>query len=341
MQPTEEFRQLISLYKTTDIEFKRLKPVTVAMWILESGWGWSGLAVEHKNYAGMKFRKEIERYATSVDYEAHDGVGKYCKFASHENFIKGFWAFVDRAPYKGWREHAGNSEDFIAFVGAIWAEDKKYIDKVIDLIDDATTLLGGSADDGTQSQGTGLNLTCEGCGNDDDDDDSGGGPTKPRVDRWEPTSHQSSRNNTDIDHIVIHYTTSRNIEGSISWFKHGSPRTSAHYIIGRDGALVQMVNDSDRAWHAGNSAMNGRSIGIEHVAAPGDAITAEQQKTSVKLIRWLMKEYDVKKDHVIPHVCVKSTSCCGDLFKRYGGKAGESCKVQKDALHAWMSDMGI
>lgn len=164
---------------------------------------------------------------------------------------------------------------------------------------------------------------------------------KPKVDRWEPTSHQSSRNNTDIDHIVIHYTTSRNIEGSISWFKHGSPRTSAHYIVGRDGALVQMVNDSDRAWHAGNSAMNARSIGIEHVAAPGDEIAELQAATSIALIAWLMQEYEIPKANVIPHCCVKSTSCCGDLFARFGGGAGKTSDAQKRALHDWMSSLGV
>ena len=102
-----------------------------------------------------------------------------------------------------------------------------------------------------------------------------------------------------------------------------------------------MVNDSDRAWHAGNSSMNARSIGIEHVAALGDTITAEQAKTSAALIAWLMEEYEIDKDGVIPHCCVKSTSCCGDLFKDFGGGAGRSCDVQKSALHKWMTSMGI
>lgn len=173
------------------------------------------------------------------------------------------------------------------------------------------------------------------------DDRLEAGATKPNVDRVESTSHKSSRDGTPIDHIVIHYTTSRNIEGSISHFKNGSPRTSAHYIVGQDGALVQMVTDNERAWHAGNSEMNARSIGIEHVAAAGDAITAPQAKTSLALIRWLMKEYGIPISNVIPHVCVKPTSCCGDLFKEFGGGANRSCDVQKVALHKWLRTNGI
>jgi hypothetical protein len=331
-----EFLKLIKLYRQQPIEFPQLKPVTLAMWILESGRGTSELAIQHKNYAGMKWRESMQEYAAPVTYQAHDGTEKYCKFESQQDFIEGFWAFLERGPYKGWRKNIGDSESFINFVGPIWAENKHYIEKVLNLLTEAEELLGstgGYADDAGETSG---NYTCEACGQADDDSSD-----KPRVDRWEPTSHQSSRNNIDIDHIVIHYTTSRNIEGSINWFKHGSPRTSAHYIIGRDGALVQMVNDSERAWHAGTSDMNARSIGIEHVAAPGDEITPEQSSISIKLIKWLMREYDIGKKNVIPHVCVKPTSCCGDLFRTYGGRAGGNCDVQKNALHDWMSARGI
>ena len=334
-----EFEHLARLYKDYPIEFPKLKPVTLAMWILESGWGMSDLAKLYNNYAGMKWRDPMKPFATPVTYEAHDGIAEYCKFASQKDFIDGFWAFLERPPYKGWRKHTDDAESFIRFVGPIWAENRQYADKVLNLIDEAEDLLrtdevpAAGADRGYGQ------FVCEACG--EDSEDNGEASAKPRVDRWEETSHMSSRNNVDIDHIVIHYTTSRNIEGSINWFKHGRPRTSAHYIIGREGALVQMVNDSDRAWHAGSSAMNARSIGIEHVAAPGDEIAPEQAKISASLIRWLMREYAIPKANVIPHVCVKPTSCCGDLFRAFGGKAGAQCDVQKSALHKWMSANGI
>ncbi|ALN59078.1 peptidoglycan recognition family protein [Lysobacter yananisis] len=171
---------------------------------------------------------------------------------------------------------------------------------------------------------------------------AGSGPGKPTVNRWEPTSHHSSRNGQDIDHIVVHYTTSRNIEGTISHFKHGSPQTSAHYLIGRDGALVQMVGDGERAWHAGNALMNARSIGIEHVAAVGDRIAEQQARTSAALIGWLMREYEIPKSQVIPHICVpRNTDCCGDLFAGFGGGVKAGAEAQRKALHAWMSSMGL
>jgi len=104
---------------------------------------------------------------------------------------------------------------------------------------------------------------------------------------------------------------------------------------------VQLVPDRDSAWHAGQSDMNLRSIGIEHVARAGDKITEAQARTSVALIGWLMHAYAIPLAHVIPHACVKSTSCCGDLFKDYGGGAGLSGPAQKSALHKWLAANGI
>jgi N-acetylmuramoyl-L-alanine amidase len=75
----------------------------------------------------------------------------------------------------------------------------------------------------------------------------------------------------EVDMVVIHFTAAGTLAGTISWFKNTASRASAHYIIGRDGTVVQMVREGDEAWHAGESSWNGRadcnrrSIGIELV----------------------------------------------------------------------------
>ena len=102
-----------------------------------------------------------------------------------------------------------------------------------------------------------------------------------------------------------------------------------------------MVADSERAWHAGNSQMNARSIGIEHVAKLGDRITPEQSATSIALIRFLMQAHRIPFANIIPHVCVKPTSCCGDLFKDFGGGAGLSCERQLAGVRGWLTSNGI
>lgn len=336
MTASSNFTQLISLYKFKEIEFPNLKSISIAMWILESNWGNSDLAKVHNNFAGIKYRKEMENYASKIFYEAHDGKAAYCHFQDLNKFLDGYWAFLERIPYKGWKNHTENAESFISFVGPIWAEDKSYVEKVIDLLDDAEALLSAAGSPTAKFEKS--IFTCIGCGP--------GEETlahKPKVDRLETTTQKASRNGTDIDHIVIHYTTSRKIDGTIEHFKNApiGHRTSAHYIIGQDGALVQMMSDTDCAWHSGNKKMNERSIGIEHVAKLGDEITSDQAKKSSELIKWLMAQYDIPKENIIPHVCVHSTDCCGDLFTKFGGGAGKNCKDQTNALHAWLTSVGI
>jgi N-acetylmuramoyl-L-alanine amidase/Mannosyl-glycoprotein endo-beta-N-acetylglucosaminidase len=341
--PSKQLKDLVTIYRNETIEFPGLKSVSLAQWIEESGWGSSALCKEYNNFAGIKWRNEMKPYAVPVSYEAHDGVALYCNFKDQSNFIKGYWAFLNRKPYAGWRNHTADPQDFIEFIGPIWAQDPKYSENVLNLLGAAEDLLAAPTP-ATRMATNSLvsDHVCETSGAEDfSPSPMAATVTKPRVDRVEHTTHKSSRNGAVIDHIVIHYTTSRNIEGTIEHFKNGSPRTSAHYIVGRDGALVQMVADSERAWHAGNTNMNAHSIGIEHVAKIGDEITDEQAKKSSSLIRWLMQEYSVNLENLIPHCCVHPTSCCGDLFKAFGGGANKSCQVQKDALHAWFAAVPI
>lgn len=140
---------------------------------------------------------------------------------------------------------------------------------------------------------------------------------KPQI-RWVTgCPNFSSRNGATITSIVVHYTTSRNINGTISWFKNPDSRVSAHYIIGRDGEIVQMVRDADKAWHC--LSFNANSIGIEHVAEPEDRLTPEQERASAALIRWLMAEYKIPAKNVYGHQwnpnTPNRTSCPGSLWQ--------------------------
>ncbi len=62
-------------------------------------------------------------------------------------------------------------------------------------------------------------------------------------------------------------------------------QVSAHFFIGRSGALWQFVACQDRAWHAGNSSYRGRSncnddsIGIELEGLEGERFELAQYET--------------------------------------------------------------
>ena len=137
------FDDLVARYKAANIAFPALKPVTVAQWILESGRGTSRLATAHLNFGGLKWRSEMVGFATPVEHDAHDGLDFYCKFASLDAFIVGYWKFLSRSPYNGWEERAVQGpEAFIRFIGPIYnPAGITYVNQILALVDEATQRL--------------------------------------------------------------------------------------------------------------------------------------------------------------------------------------------------------
>jgi flagellum-specific peptidoglycan hydrolase FlgJ/N-acetylmuramoyl-L-alanine amidase len=140
-------RQLITTYRDTQLAVTdlseqaaaRLKGITLAQWIEETGWARSELASLHSNFAGMKAIAEVERIiaevpAAKVRYDAHDGRGVYLRFNDIPGFLRGYYMFLERSPYAGWRSHAEKSpHDFIRFIGRKWATKPGYAERVIAL----------------------------------------------------------------------------------------------------------------------------------------------------------------------------------------------------------------
>ncbi|HKO14835.1 MAG TPA: N-acetylmuramoyl-L-alanine amidase [Gemmatimonadaceae bacterium] len=106
-----------------------------------------------------------------------------------------------------------------------------------------------------------------------------------------------------IRRIVIHITDGgAEINGTIAHFRDPSTRVSAHYIVGQDGQIVQMVRHNDVAYHAHNA--NADSIGIEHVAnTRGLAPTPLEYASSAVLVHWLCDRYRIPTDreHILGH----------------------------------------
>jgi len=126
---------------------------------------------------------------------------------------------------------------------------------------------------------------------------------------WSPASgsnYTSGRGGNAIDTIVIH-TVQGGYNGCISWFANPSAQASAHFVVrSSDGAVTQMVNEDDTAWHAGNWNVNQRSIGIEHegwIDDPGTWYTDAMYAGSAALVRYLADKYGVPvdRDHIIGH----------------------------------------
>lgn len=76
-------------------------------------------------------------------------------------------------------------------------------------------------------------------------------------------------------------------------------RVSAHFLIRRDGELVQFVGCNERAWHAGESRWKGRthcndfSVGIELEGADDVPYAAAQYTMLARLVRALRRAYPI------------------------------------------------
>lgn len=87
-------------------------------------------------------------------------------------------------------------------------------------------------------------------------------------------------------------------------------RVSAHFLIRRDGSIIQFVSANDRAWHAGVSLFNGRercndfSIGIELEGTDVEPFAAPQYVALAELTHALQQRYhftDVAgHEHIAP-----------------------------------------
>lgn len=82
---------------------------------------------------------------------------------------------------------------------------------------------------------------------------------------------------------------------------------SAHYLIGTDGTVWQMVREQDRAWHAGagewcgQTDINSRSIGIE-LDNQGDHPFPEAQMAALeRVLPSVMDRWGIPANGVIGH----------------------------------------
>jgi N-acetylmuramoyl-L-alanine amidase len=85
---------------------------------------------------------------------------------------------------------------------------------------------------------------------------------------WVPSPNYDARR---PQLIVLHFTEESSVQQALNTLRTGNGEgpVSAHYLIGSDGHIYQLVADADRAWHAGAGRwgtiveVNSASIGIE------------------------------------------------------------------------------
>lgn len=113
--------------------------------------------------------------------------------------------------------------------------------------------------------------------------------------------------------IIIHHTAQDSLAQTVKTFRLQKTQVSAHYTIGDDGTVVQMLNDYLRAWHAGNGKwgkntdINSASIGIELDNNGTEPFSELQINSLLKLLGALKKEYNIPAANFIGHSDIAPT----------------------------------
>jgi len=82
---------------------------------------------------------------------------------------------------------------------------------------------------------------------------------------------------------------------------------SAHYMIGREGEILEMVPLTNQAYHAGKSewhgkkSCNGFMVGIENIGEYGVEFTDKQYESNARLCAQLMTEYGFGLNMITGH----------------------------------------
>lgn len=109
--------------------------------------------------------------------------------------------------------------------------------------------------------------------------------------------------------IVLHYTVEETLEGSrkiLSDDKRKHP-VSSHYLLDRDGRILQLVPDHLRAWHAGDGRwgtmrdLNDTSIGIEIVNTGSEPFADAQIAALIRLLDDLCTRHSIPRSQIIGH----------------------------------------
>ncbi len=142
-----------------------------------------------------------------------------------------------------------------------------------------------------------------------------------------PSPHHGRRAaGKPVDILLLHYTGMRSAEAALAWLCDPGSRVSSHYLVFEDGRAVQLVDEGQRAWHAGKSAwagetdINSRSIGIE-IANPGHrfgyrAFPDAQIAALIALCRAILSRHPIPPGRVLAHSDVAPTrkEDPGELF---------------------------
>lgn len=121
---------------------------------------------------------------------------------------------------------------------------------------------------------------------------------------WQPSPNFDQRR---PNFVILHQTSNDSAARALATLTDPARRVSAHYLIARDGAVMQLVDETARAWHAGDSwwggttDLNSASLGIELDNSGGEAFAEAQIVALLALLDELRARHRIPAANVLAH----------------------------------------
>lgn len=133
-----------------------------------------------------------------------------------------------------------------------------------------------------------------------------GAPVRNPIAQWAGSPNHNARG---AQLIVLHQTEMHSAQAALLTLRtrNAQGRVSAHYLIGADGALYQLVAEDARAWHAGAARwagiadINSASIGIELDNDGESAFSEPQLQALLRLLGDITARLDIPRHLVVAH----------------------------------------
>ena len=111
--------------------------------------------------------------------------------------------------------------------------------------------------------------------------------------------------------IVLHYTGMQDAASAIQRLCDPEAKVSSHYLVTEDGQVLRLVDEANRAWHAGRSHwrgitdVNSASVGIE-IVNPGHEFgyrpfPEQQIEALIPLLHDIKERHGVTRGNVVGH----------------------------------------
>lgn len=145
--------------------------------------------------------------------------------------------------------------------------------------------------------------------------------------------------------LLLHYTGLPTLERAIDVLSRPDCKVSCHYVVGEDGETIQMVAESMRAWHAGESYwagetdINSLSIGIEIQNAGHAAGYPEFPALQMHAVKLLCN--DILTRHSITPQCVLAHSDVAPARKCDPGEKFNWAALAESGVGLWVKPAPI